>query len=170
MSASSDPTDACAAVRVRPARLSDLDALVALERVCFAGAGASRRALRHAIGSPTMSLLIAIADDAERREGDEILVGAATLELRSQAGSARLSLIAVSPARIGQGLGGLLLDAVEAEALARDCRRLRLETRPENGAAIRLYERHGFVRYAVKHGYYEDGATAWCYEKTIDSK
>lgn len=170
MSTPAAPAWACAATRVRPARLSDLDALVALERACFAGEGASRRALRHAIGSPTMSLLVAIAEDRDGYEGDELLVGAATLELRSQAGSARLSLIAVSPARVGQGLGGMLLDAAENEALARGCNRLRLETRPENGAAIRLYERHGYTRYAVKHGYYEDGATAWCYEKAFDPK
>lgn len=156
-----------AAARLRAARLPDLDALVALERACFAGQRASRRTLRHAILSPTMSQLVAIAEDGEHRDGDEILVGVATLERRRQSASARLSLIAVSPLRAGRGLGGLLLDAAEAEAVAKGCSRIRLETRLENGAAIRLYERHGFIRYAVKLGYYEDGATAWCYEKAL---
>lgn len=167
MSAPADAARTCA-VRVRPARSSDLDALVALEHACFAGKGASRRALRHAIGSPTMSLLIAVTELPEGREWDEILVGAATMELRCRTGSARLSLIAVSPARVGQGLGGMLLEAAEKEALANGCRRVRLETRPENGAAIRLYERRGYSRYAAKPGYYEDGAMAWCYEKALD--
>lgn len=168
MSVPITPAPANEAARVRAAHLSDLDALVALMRACFVTEHATRRALRYAIGSPTMSLLVAVFDDAGQAEGAETLVGAATLERRRNAEVARLSLIAVSPARVGRGLGRLLLQAVETEALDRGCRRLRLETRAENGAAIRLYERSGFARYAVKPGYYEDGAVAWCYEKPLD--
>lgn len=151
---------------IRSARIDDLDALLALERAAFAGDHATRRALRHAVRSPSMNLLVAIAEDGR----SEILVGAATLERRVTSRVARLASIAVSPARTGQGLGGFLLDAVESEAAAHDCFRIRLESRIDNGAAIRLYERHGYRRYAVRHDYYERGATAWCYEKMLAAR
>lgn len=148
---------------VRLARLADLDALVALENASFAADRATRRAIRYALRSPTMSLLAAVAPDAD----SEVLVGAATLERRRNSGTARLSSIAVAPSRAGQGLGRVLLDAAEAEALAQGCVHLRLEARTDNGAALRLYERHGYRRYAIKPGYYGDGTAAWCYEKAL---
>lgn len=148
---------------VRAARADDLDALMALERASFAEDRTTRRALRHALRSPSMSLLAAVASDGE----GEVLVGAAVQERRATSRIARLSSIAVAPARAGQGLGALLLDAAETEALRHGCTKLRLEARTDNGAAIRLYERHGYERFAIKPGYYEDGATAWCYEKAL---
>ena len=154
------------AVTVRAAHPADLDALAALEHAAFATDRAERRAIRHAIRSPSMSLLAAVAKDADGEA--EILVGAATLERRRTSAIARLSSIAVAPARAGHGLGGLLLAAAEADARAHGRTRLRLEVRADNGAGIRLYERHGYRRYGTKPAYYEDGMEAWCYEKALD--
>lgn len=148
---------------VRVACIDDLDALFALECATFAGDHATRRALRHAVRSPSISVLVAVAEDGL----SDLLVGAATIERRATSRVARLASIAVSPKRAGQGLGGFLLDATEVEALSHGCQRIRLESKTDNGSAIRLYERHGYRRYAVKHGYYETGATAWCYEKVL---
>ena len=39
--------------------------------------------------------------------------------------------------------------------------------RADNGAGIRLYERRGYVRFAVRPDYYEDGMEAWRYEKAL---
>ena len=151
------------AVAIRPAVPADLDALVALEHAAFATDRAERRAIRHAIRSASMSLLVALARDG----GEDILVGAATLERRRTSRIARLSSIAVAPARAGHGLGALLLDAAEADARRHGRTRLRLEVRADNGAGIRLYERHGYVRTGTKPDYYEDGMEAWCYEKAL---
>ncbi|WP_286159147.1 GNAT family N-acetyltransferase [Methylobacterium sp. Leaf456] len=150
-------------VAIRPAVAADLDALVALEHAAFATDRAERRAIRHAIRSPSMTLLAALAQDG----GEDILVGAATLERRSTSLVARLSSIAVAPARAGHGLGSLLLDAAEADTVGHGRTRLRLEVRADNGAGIRLYERRGYVRIGTKPDYYEDGMEAWCYEKAL---
>lgn len=150
-------------VTIRPAVPADLDALVALEHAAFATDRAERRAIRHAIRSATMSLLVALAREA----GEDILVGAATLERRRTSRVARLSSIAVAPARAGHGLGSLLLDAAEADTIGHGRTRLRLEVRADNGAGIRLYERHGYVRTGTKPDYYEDGMEAWCYQKAL---
>jgi ribosomal protein S18 acetylase RimI-like enzyme len=159
-----DRSRTAAAVRSRAASIDDLDALVALEHAAFAADRAERRAIRHAIRSPTMSVLVALGDDGA---GAEILVAAATLERRRNSRNARLSSIAVSPARAGSGLGGIMLDAAEAEARAHGCDRLRLEVRADNGAGIRLYERHGYTRFGVIPDYYEDGMEAWRYVKAL---
>jgi ribosomal-protein-alanine N-acetyltransferase len=151
-------------VTLREAQSGDLDALVALEHAAFASDRAERRAIRHAITSPSMTLVVALVDDASAAP---VLVGAATIERRRGSRSARLSSIAVSPARAGLGLGGRLLDAAEAEARRHGCTRLRLEVRADNGAGIRLYERRGYVRFAVRPDYYEDGMEAWRYEKDL---
>lgn len=151
------------AVTIRPAVPADLDALVALEHAAFATDRAERRAIRHAIRSASMTLLAALARDGS----EDILVGAATLERRRTSLVARLSSIAVAPARAGHGLGSLLLDAAEADTVRHGRTRLRLEVRADNGAGIRLYERRGYVRTGSKSDYYEDGMEAWCYQKAL---
>ncbi|WP_375456920.1 GNAT family N-acetyltransferase [uncultured Methylobacterium sp.] len=155
---------AAGGLTVRPARLDDLDALVALEHATFATDRAERRAIRHAILSKTMSVLVALLRDDD---GACVLVGAATLERRRNSRSARLSSIAVSSARAGLGLGGRLMQAVEDEARRHGCTRLRLEVRSDNGAGLRLYERRGYRRFAVRESYYEDGMEAWRYERLL---
>ena len=60
-----------------------------------------------------------------------------------------------------------MLDAAEDDARAHGCTKLRLEVRADNGAGIRLYERHGYVRFAVLEEYYEDSMEAWRYEKPL---
>ncbi|KQO67123.1 MULTISPECIES: N-acetyltransferase [unclassified Methylobacterium] len=164
MRAPSIQPDPAPVVEIRPATLADLDALVALEHAAFASDRAERRAIRHAIRSASMSLLVALTHDAA---GQATLVGSATLERRRGSRSARLSSIAVSPARAGLGLGSLVLDAAEADARSHGCARLRLEVRADNGAGIRLYERRGYTRFAAIPDYYEDGMEAWRYEKIL---
>lgn len=148
---------------VRLANLADLDALVALENASFLDERVSRRSIRYSLRSPTMSVLAAIIDDA----GGDVLVGAATLERRRNGRIARLASLAVSSARSGRGLGGLLLDACEAEALSRGCTILRLEVRTDNPGAIRLYERRGYRQYTTKPDYYQDGTEALGFEKAL---
>ncbi|MGU3537239.1 GNAT family N-acetyltransferase [Methylobacterium sp. A54F] len=156
--------DIVPALTVRAATRADLDALMALEQAAFVSDRAERRAIRHAIDVPSMTVLVATIED---ESGESILVGAATLERRRNTDIARLSSIAVSPARAGLGLGGRLLDAAEADARAHGRRRLRLEVRADNGAGIRLYERRGYDRFATVADYYEDGMEAWRYEKRL---
>lgn len=164
MSAALQRRETAPDITIRPARIEDLDALVALEHAAFSSDRAERRAIRHAIRSPSMTVLVALADDGD---GQLVLVGAATLERRKGSRNARLSSIAVSPARAGLGLGGLVLDAAEADAKAHDRTNLRLEVRADNGAGIRLYERRGYTRFAVIPDYYEDGMEAWRYVKAL---
>lgn len=153
-----------ARVQVRPATLSDVEALLAIEEASFAAEErADARAFRHGIRSPTVSLLVAASDRNEA-------AGYANLERRRTSKVARLTSIAIAPDRAGQGVGRALLAAAEAEARRHGAARLRLEVRADNSPAQRLYERAGYGRFAVVDDYYEDGTAAWRYEKSLGSE
>lgn len=91
--------------------------------------------------------------------GNVVGFAAATL-LLDPAGSVNpenhceLDSMAVHPAARRQGIGSALLDAVSRWATAHNSRRLTLEVRVSNLAAIRLYERHGFQREGLRPRYY----------------
>jgi ribosomal protein S18 acetylase RimI-like enzyme len=59
-------------------------------------------------------------------------------------GRAWVEYVGVDPAVRGSGLGGLLLQDFERRAAAAGCSRVVLGVRPDNRAAIRLYERRGY--------------------------
>ncbi len=69
---------------------------------------------------------------------------------------AELESIVVAPEWRGRGLGMRLLS--EAASRAKECgaSRLDLEVRASNQAAIRLYQRAGFLETGSRRGYYRD--------------
>lgn len=154
------PMPATAAVRVRRAELSDLDDLVALEESSFATDRLSRAQYRRHLDSETATVLVASAN--HRR-----FLGTAVVFFRKGTHVARLYSIATHVEARGKGVGSALLDAAEHVARRRRCKVLRLEVRTDNDAAIRLYERLGYVRIGRYERYYGDGADAWRYEKRL---
>ena len=147
------------AFRSRRATLADLDALVALEKRAFTTDHLSQRQYRHHLQSSTATVLAAVDGSG--------LLGKAVVFFRAHSDIARLYSIAVSNEARGRGVGEAMLAAAEDAARDRACARMRLEVRQDNAAAIRLYERQGYRRFASRPGYYEDGADAWRYEKTL---
>lgn len=61
-------------------------------------------------------------------------------------GLTHISSVVTDPARWGEGLGGIVLRAIQLQAIRRGFARAQLFTRDTNLAAQRLYEREGFVR------------------------
>ncbi|MDI3317776.1 MAG: GNAT family N-acetyltransferase [Bacillota bacterium] len=114
-------------------------------------------------GGRLLGLTLAYSADEERRErlrtGWLLMLGlgggflarlgpllsAQGLVAAVRPGEHYLSNIAVSPAARGQGVGSLLLAALEQEARAAGSRALVLDVETANHGAIRLYRRHGFV-------------------------
>jgi len=148
-----------AAFRIRRATVTDLPALLALERSAFTTDHLSPRQYRQHLVSPTAIVLVA-ADESG-------VLGTALVFFRRESDLARLYSIAVAHDARGRGVGEALLAAVEQAALRRGARRMRLEVRQDNAAAMRLYERGGYTRFAQRPGYYEDGGHAWRYEKKL---
>ncbi|MGN6306135.1 MAG: peptidase C39 family protein [Mesorhizobium sp.] len=146
-------------VEIRKARASDVDALAAIENAVFPGDRISRRSFRTLIERETAEALVA---EANRR-----VAGYAIVLLRTGSGVARLYSIAAAPGFGGQGVGRLLLDAAEEAAFRHERMLLRLEVREDNARAIQVYEKAGYRRIGREGDYYEDGASALRYEKTL---
>src|SRR3546814_3185368 len=96
----------------------------------------SRRNFRHLLTRGKAACLV------EEEEGR--IRGYVMLLFHGGTSLARLYSLAVDPEHRGQGIGEALLKAAEACALERDNAYLRLEVRPDNHAAIRLYEQAGY--------------------------
>lgn len=63
----------------------------------------------------------------------------------------------------GRGVGRKLMEETIRVARARGIKRVRLEVKTENTAAITLYEKLGFERKNVLRNYYADGSDAYLY-------
>src|SRR5262249_12853327 len=120
-------------VRLRPGRLADLDALMALEQAAFITDHISRRSFRRFLASRSAARIVA--------EHDGRPAGYALALFRSSSRLARLYSIAVAANAGGRGIGSMLLHALERRARRRGCRAMRLEVHTENAAAIARYRK-----------------------------
>ncbi len=83
--------------------------------------------------------------------------------LAGNTGEAGIQTIGVHPAMQGRGLGRALLDALLVQAADR---RVLLEVRTDNEAAIALYQSSGFHRIGLRRKYYQpSGADALTMER-----
>jgi putative acetyltransferase len=98
-----------------------------------------------------------------RDDGAAVACGA----LRRHAdGLGEVKRMYTEPAYQGQGIGGRILEAIEALARSEGLARLVLETGDRHPAAWRVYERGGFVRCAPVLGY-PDSTWSVFYEKHL---
>lgn len=140
------------ALRLRTAAVADIDELLALEEICFTTDRLARRNFRWMIRQANAMLLVA--------ESQDRLAGYILVLFRRHSRSARIYSVAVQPASRGKGIAEQLIDAAERAAAAVGCDAIHLEVRPENAAAIRLYEKHGYQRFGILPAFYEDGVDA----------
>ncbi len=146
-------------LRIRDGRRADLAALSEIETRAFAADRLSPRSLRRLIGRPSGGLRVAVTDGE--------IVGYHLVLTRAGSRVARLYSIAVAAAARGAGVGARLLADAERAARRAGAAHLRLEVRPDNAGAIRLYEQHGYARIGTRPDYYADGADALRYQKTL---
>ena len=147
---------------LRPGRLTDVDALAALEQRAFRGDRISRRGFRQFVRSPRAALIVA--------EEDGVLAGYALVLFRQGSGIARLYSIAVDPHFARRGLGSMLLGAAEAAALAHDRVVMRLEVHENNAKAIARYRKAGYNLFGRHFQYYADRGHALRFEKRLRPK
>jgi len=151
------------AFSIRPARGSDLDALVELENESFETDRISRRSFRHYLGLSTyLCLLVTTGAGAK-----ETAIGYGLLSFRKGTAMARLYSLCISPKARGLGVGRALLEALEDAAFDRERLIIRLEVSEKNPVAIGLYEKAGYRKFGVYPDYYEDGSDAIRYEKWL---
>lgn len=145
-------TDRIEQCKVRRAIPVDIDRIDRIENRSFTKDRFPRRNLRRVLKSPATLFLIA--------EEGGATAGYAMVLFRKGSSAARLYSIAVDPDFRGRGVAERLLAEAAQRAAARGAIRLRLEFRPSNKAAQRLYERAGFTVLERKPCYYDDGEDA----------
>lgn len=149
-----------AVVAIRPARIADVDGVLALERH-FPGDRMSRAALRRLLRSPSARLWVA----QTRRPA--VIAGAIILLTRANSGVARIYSLVVDPELRGFGLGRRLVGTAERAARSAGLSTMSLEVREDNAAARALYARLGYCEHARLSGYYEDGAAGLRLRKAL---
>ena len=144
---------------IRPARLHDLEALVAIENRSFDVDRFSRRSFRYLLTKANAETLV--------YEEEGRVLAYVMLLFNTGTSLSRLYSLAVDPSLRGRGIGKALITAAEDSAIAHDCIYLRLEVRRDNAAAICLYEKLGYKPIGHLPDYYEDHMEALRYEKLL---
>ncbi|HKP17082.1 MAG TPA: GNAT family protein [Gaiellaceae bacterium] len=152
------------AARIRPAQPGDAQALVALAETVGAepegwliadarwrSVREERRYLRAVRGHPDAAVFVA--------EGAAGVVGRLSVARDPHPASRHVADLGLMVARESrrQGIGWALLEQAVEWARSSGVRKLELHVFPHNDAAIRLYDRFGFVREGVRRAHYRRG-------------
>lgn len=141
-------------MKIIPATLLDLGSLRALEQACFPH---DVWPLLDLIGVLSYSKIVRFKSVV-----DERMVGFVAGDPQDGQGFSWIATICVLPDYQGRGIGRSLLRACEEKLTTP---RIRLCVRPENAAAIRLYESENYQRVDMWQSYYKDGGGALVMEK-----
>lgn len=136
-------------VTLRPAAREDVPAIGAIEKTAFPCPW-SERALYGEIENDLATFKVLSLEGR--------VIG--YYDLWICADEAHLLNVAVAAQARRRGYGTILLEDAIDEAERRNCRRIVLEVRSDNRAAVRLYEKYGFKTVARRPRYYANGEDA----------
>ncbi|MET4158805.1 ribosomal protein S18-alanine N-acetyltransferase [Agromyces sp. PvR057] len=139
-------------VLMRRARITDVEAIMRLERETFVTDAWSEQLMRSEIEGEHGYYLVAVDEEAEP---EQRLMGYAGLYAPAGTGDADVQTIAVAPFTRGIGLGRGLMHALITHARRMRVSRVFLEVRADNPIAKALYDSLGFVEIGVRRGYYQ---------------
>lgn len=145
--------EASRAVRIRPMRLSDVERVLPLEQLLFAGDPPwTAEVFRSELADMPGSRWYVVAETVHKpRE----VVGYAGLRLPAFRGDpADVYTVAVAPAWQRHRIGSRLMRVMVDEARANAAESLLLEVRADNEPARSFYTRHGFVCIGRRPGYF----------------
>lgn len=130
----------------------DLDHVLALERALFGSDAWTLGQFWSELARVPESRWYLVA-----RDGQEVLGYAGVFVVGPEAD---VQTVAVAPSAQGRGIGSLLVSALADRARQRRARVLHLEVRADNGPALGLYRRLGFVVDGRRRDYYGRGRDA----------
>lgn len=142
---------------------NDLDAMVALDKACFAPEFLfTRSAMRRFAEARKARVLLACAGDS--------LAGFVIVHLEHTAGERVAYLVTLDVAEVHRrrGVARRLLAEMLDQALAGGCLAMMLHVSAGNSAAIGFYEQHGFTRIRSVPGFYGVGLDAALYRLELD--
>ncbi len=151
------------AILYRQATDADLDAIAAMELVCFPEEPWSRDMVAAEFSGINPSRYYVAVDGGQ-------ICGYAGIWLIPPEGY--ITNVAVHPDRRRLGIGGKLLEKLMAGGLAEGVSEFTLEVRVSNDPAIALYRAYGFEEAGVRKRYYQDGEDAlimWAHAASEES-
>ena len=144
------------AVTLLPYSLQDFDTLYAIDQACYPrGIAYSRVVLRGFLTLPDACCLVA------RTSGSADTTIAGFIVGESAGEDARIITIDVLKDYRRAGVGTILLRGLEERLQSRGVRKVELETATTNVAGVAFWERHGYRKTGVLHGYYLGRLDAW---------
>lgn len=135
---------------IRTASQADLDALVELDRACFARAWTREQWQQELEGGERVRALVLLALD------DDEPIAHASAPLLAGEGICELRRIGVLARMRRHHVGGDLIARVIDHARKSSCARIQLEVASTNHPAIALYRRMGFHTVGLRPRYYRD--------------
>jgi ribosomal-protein-alanine N-acetyltransferase len=153
-----------AGIRLRTYRVDDLDAMHALDVMCFEKPFRFSRGAMHRFAEAAKAR-VAIAED------EDALVGFVILHVEDVEAE-RVGYIVtldVSPERRRRGVAGRLIQEAERLAQNEGCTALVLHVFTGNEPAIRFYASHGFARSHREEEFYGPSMDAWVFHKQLIS-
>jgi ribosomal-protein-alanine N-acetyltransferase len=145
-------------MNILPANLRDLGSLRRIEQACFLQDAWPLLDLIAVLTYPDVIRLKAV--------NGEKMIGFIAADLRPVEGMAWIATVGVLPEYRRQGVARALLLECESRVIQP---RIRLCVRPSNQAAIRLYQREGYLEMDTWQKYYNDGESALVMEKIRES-
>lgn len=142
-----------------PANIRDLDAIHALEKACFTEDIISLERYKTLLKRSSIRIFV-------MKDGIKI-IASAILVLRKRSEIARIYSFAVDKSYRGTMTAKNFYEYLEKFLRKEHKRVITLEVKITNHAAIRFYEKNGFVRSGLYKDYYEDHSNAYRMQKVI---
>ena len=149
-------------IRLRPYRVDDLDAMHALDVVCFEKPFRFSRSAMRRFAEAKQARVI-IAEDGEALVGFVIMDVEATKEGRL----GYIVTLDVSPGHRRRGLAGQLMQEAERAASREGCAAVVLHVFVGNEPAVSFYVGRGFDRLHRENDFYGPGIDAWVLDKPL---
>lgn len=146
-------------VEVRPMTVVDVPAVKIIEDELFPVDAWSETLFLDELAQVSLSREVAVAVIAD------LIVGYASFRYVGKQGD--VNTVAVSRAQQGKGIGTLLMDWLEAQAVSHQVREIFLEVRSDNETAIAMYQARDYERVDIRRNYYGNTIDAHIMRKKV---
>lgn len=149
------------AINIEPLKVEQVDNLVALDRLSLGGMWTKEKYLKELSWANSKLLVLGSLPRITSKNSKQLSTILGFGGIRAIANEVKITILAIHPQYQGQGLGQLLFFELLMDVRNQGFKRVRLEARVSNQAAINLYQQFGFEIIQTIPNYYrqpnEDG-------------
>lgn len=157
-----DSVSASEALRLRGFRESDVDAMYALDVVCFEPPFRfSREMIRQS--AEARNACVVVGERAGRMVGFAVL----HVEMLGRMRVGYVVTLDVAPEERRRGAAAAMMQRLEMDAREQGCAEMLLHVHTGNEGAIHFYRRMEFERTGLARDFYRRGLDAWVYRKVL---